>query len=123
MGTNRSSYGNKPRSAPLGIKILCVLGALGAVGSLFRGLGALFTSPLGFIIGTVIIVLAVAKFVVVWGLWTLKSWAWTLTIVVYGLGLLMSVLKLLTGNLFAIISIIIGALLLAYVYSKRHYYK
>jgi hypothetical protein len=123
MATNRSAYGRKPQSAPLGIKIICVLAALGAIGSLLRGFGALFSSPLGFVVGAIVIVLALAKLSVVWGLWTLQSWAWTLTVVVYGLSLLMDVLRLLTGHLAAIFGIVIGGLLLAYVYSKRDYYK
>ncbi|ODR83046.1 hypothetical protein BG842_14780 [Haladaptatus sp. W1] len=123
MATNRSAYGRKPQSAPLGIKIICVLGALGALGSLLRGLGVLFSSPIGLIVGAIVIVFAVAKLAVVWGLWTLKSWAWTLTIIVYGLSLLMDVFRFFTGHLAAFFGIVVGGLLLAYVYSKREYYK
>ncbi|WP_423745935.1 hypothetical protein V5735_08295 (plasmid) [Haladaptatus sp. SPP-AMP-3] len=123
MVTNRSAYGRKSQSAPLGIKIICVLGALGALGGLLRGLGVLFSSPIGLIVGTIVIVFAIAKLAVVWGLWTLKSWAWTLTIIVYGLSLLMDVLRFFTGHLAAFFGIVVGGLLLAYVYSKRDYYK
>lgn len=123
MGTNHSTYGNKPRSAPLGIKILCVLAVISGVFGLFGGFVALFSSPLGFVVGLVAMVLSLAQLVVAWGLWTLQPWAWTLTMIVYGLDLLVDVFKLLTGNALAIVGIIIGGLLLAYVYSKRDYYK
>ncbi|MFH5797669.1 hypothetical protein [Haladaptatus sp. DYF46] len=123
MGTTHSTYGNKPRTAPLGIKILCVLAVISGVLGLFGGFVALFSSPVGFIVGIVAMVLSAAQLVVAWGLWTLQPWAWTLTLIVYGLSLLSDVFKLLTGNGFAIISIIIGVLLLAYVYGKRDYYK
>ncbi|WP_049971535.1 hypothetical protein [Haladaptatus cibarius] len=117
-----SSYSRK-QSAPLGIKILCMLGAISGILGIFGGLGTLFSSPVGIVVGTLAIGFSLAKLVVVWGLWTLQSWAWMLTIVVYGIGLLFDVLSLLAGNIFAIVSIIVGGLLLAYVYSKHDYYE
>jgi hypothetical protein len=123
MATTRFTYGRNSRAVPLGIKIICVIGALRAVFGLFGGFTAFFSSPLGFVVGGIVVVLALAKLVVVWGLWTLQSWAWTLTMVVWGFGFLMDVLRLFTGNLAAIFGIVIGGLLLAYVYSKREYYK
>ncbi|WP_458185095.1 hypothetical protein [Haladaptatus sp. NG-WS-4] len=57
------------------------------------------------------------------GLWTLKPWAWTLTLFVYGIDFLFDCLRLLLGNLGAIFGIVIGGLVLAYVYSKRDYYR
>ncbi|GAA0246464.1 hypothetical protein ACFFQF_05485 [Haladaptatus pallidirubidus] len=121
MGTSHS-YG-RTQSAPLGIKILCILGAISGIFGIFGGLGTLFSSPFGIVVGTLAIAFSLAKLVVVWGLWTLQSWAWMLTVVVYGIGLLLDVLNLMTGNLFAIFSIIVGGLLLAYVYSKHDYYR
>ncbi|KZN24485.1 hypothetical protein A4G99_08865 [Haladaptatus sp. R4] len=123
MGTNHSTYGNKPNTAPLGIKILCFLSVIVGVLSLIGGLGTLLTGGFGFIVGLIIIVLAIGQIVVAWGLWTLQSWAWTLTIIVYGLRIAGDLIQLLLGDFSAIISLVVGLLLLAYIYSKRDYYK
>ncbi len=117
-----SSY-DRSRSAPLGIKILCVLAVISGVLGIFGGLAMMAGSPIGIVLGPITILLSVAQLVVAWGLWTLQSWAWTLTLVVYGIDVLMDCVRLLLGNIGAIFGIIIGGLLLAYVYSKRDYYR
>ncbi|SIQ79933.1 hypothetical protein SAMN05421858_0440 [Haladaptatus litoreus] len=117
-----SSYSRK-QSAPLGIKILAILAAIFAVFGILGGFGTMASSPFGIIFGPFSILLSVAQLVVAWGLLTLKPWAWTLTLIVFGIDLLVACLNLLLGNFGAIFGIVVSGLLLAYVYSKRDYYR
>lgn len=86
---------------PLGITIIAVLVAIGALWALLGGLSQILTGPFAVfgyggighfaskeIAGTVEIVLAVAQLAVAYGLFTLRRWSFWVTVIVEALSLL-----------------------------------
>jgi hypothetical protein len=67
-------------------------------------------------VGGVFIAIGVASFVVAYGLWNGKGWAWTVTVVLAIIGIVLDAISIATGNFGSIISIIISAVILYYVY-------
>jgi len=106
-----ATYSSTGRSPPLGIKIICVLGALGGGLGLFGSLVLLGASPL---VGLFALVISIAQLIVVVGLWNLRSWAWSLALVVYGLGALGDVLE---GD---ILGLLISLIVIGYLLSQSH---
>lgn len=115
---------------PLGITILAILAGLGGIGFLLLAamVGALSAMIgmlgmgaevpfLGIIAGFVMIfmgifiILAVLYFAVAYGLWTGKGWAWTLSIILFVLDIILG-LAMLPGG---IVTIIIAVLIIWYL--------
>jgi uncharacterized membrane protein len=67
-------------------------------------------------VGGVMIALGIVSFVVAYGLLKGRSWAWTLTIVLSIVSIVLNALSLAAGNFAAIISIIISGIILYYMY-------
>lgn len=112
------------RSAPLGIKVLCGVSGLFALLSVLGGLALLASgSGLGFGLGLLVLVLSGLQFVLLWGLWTVRSWAWTWSMVLYGLNLVLGVLNLLIGSPEYVLGVLITAAIMWYLYSKRSLYR
>ena len=121
------------RSRPTGVTILAILEALGGllflIGGIFLLLFAGFFLPRmmiphgaieflpfffsGFIGGIVLVllILAALNFLIAYGFWNGRGWAWTLGIIFACLGLIMGLLSLPSG----IIQILINALILYYL--------
>ena len=91
-----STYGRRSRSRPLGVTILCLLGALGAVPSLFRLLGMLGGGGVFGLLAFPSLVLVVGKIVVLFGLWTMREWGYRWAVALYSLSALW---QLVTGGL------------------------
>jgi hypothetical protein len=105
------------RSAPLGIWIIAVLGALGAIADLLGGLGVLGAGFGGFFGGTIAIAFALVKLFVIVNLVRLKGWAWALTLLVYALSFVVSLLTL------SLLGALVSGLVAGYVYSVREYFR
>ena len=71
-----------------------------AAGGLFGGLLAIFG------IGT--LGLGIAEIVVGWGLWGLKPWAWAVSIIVFIVNIVLTVLTALAGNSLLSIGTVVG---------------
>jgi hypothetical protein len=119
-----------PGSArPQGITILAivsliggafaVLGGLGSLGfgsllSTVAGIGGLFQ-----ILGIVALVLGFAELAIGYGFWTLKPWAWSLAFVVFVVGILIEILRVISwggyGFTNVLISIVISAVVIYYM--------
>jgi hypothetical protein len=112
-------------SRPLGVTVLAILQLLGALAMFSVGalalLAALVTSILWLIILAVIpLVIGIIGFILFYGLWNLKSWAWIWTVVVN----LLTVIFSLTNISANIISIAISLLIVIYMFSpgiKDHF--
>lgn len=112
---------------PTGVTILAILafiaGAFGILGALaLLGLGFAFAGVaaggLGFIFGIVLLALSILYLWIGWGFWNLKRSAWSLGLVVFGAGILISFIELLLGygtitNL--IVTIVINGLVIYYL--------
>ncbi len=71
---------------PLGITIIAILlfiqAVLVIVGGIFSFFGHLFSNPLsGLLVGWIPLAIGVLLFILAWGLWTIKPWAYWATLV------------------------------------------
>jgi hypothetical protein len=112
---------------PTGVTILAILafigGAFGILGALaLLGLGFAFAGVaaggLGFIFGIVLLVLSILYLWIGWGFWNLKRSAWSLGLVVFGAGIVISLIEMLLGyatitNL--IVTIVINGIVIYYL--------
>ena len=74
----------------------------------------MFSGIIG-LVGGFLIVVGLFAILVGWGMWTGKSWAWYLAVVLYGLGVVVGLIVLVAGGLTGIVSLIIDVLLLWYM--------
>jgi hypothetical protein len=112
---------------PTGVTILAILafigGAFGILGALaLLGLGFAFAGVAGgglsFIFGIVLLVLSILYLWLGWGFWNLNRTAWSVGLVVFGAGIIISFIQLLLGyatitNL--IVTIIINGIVIYYL--------
>lgn len=104
------------RSVPLGILLIVAVGGVGALLDLFGGIGFLGAGVAGLFGGTLKIALSIVKLFVLFNFLRLRSWAWAVTLVVFGLD---TVLSLVT---FDVVGALFAGVLVAYVYSVRNYF-
>lgn len=105
-----------------------MLAAIGGVLSLFLGVAMMgaagtATAPawLG-LFGIASVLLALLNVPMIYGLWTVKGWGWTLAMVIYAINVGLDLLNLVTGDGSAILSLLVSVLILAYIASKAHVY-
>ncbi|ELY91205.1 hypothetical protein [Natrinema altunense] len=123
---------SRDETAPLGIKILCVVTVLLAASTIFfglvrvivglstistAGLGSAIVRPAGVatITGLLSLVLSVGQIIVAFGLWALKPWAWAWSLALYGL---IGLHWYGQGNL--VVTVLLGVMV--YIASKKEYY-
>src|SRR6476469_6059687 len=96
---------------PLGVTIIAILMII--IGILSLALGALL---LVILIGIAFIILAIAYFVMAYGLWKGKTWAWTISLILAGIGIILGIASLVSKNgSGAIIQIIINGIIIYYL--------
>lgn len=66
--------------------------------------------------GAVLIVLGIVSFIVAWGLFKGKGWAWTVTIILSAISVIMGIVSLVGGNFGAVVNIIIAGVVIYYLY-------
>ncbi len=105
-----------PSERPLGVTIIAVLQFISAIVLIFGGYTAvvvgLALGIFGFlvtILGGILLFFGIIGFIIGWGLWSLKSWAW---MVAFILNLLSVIFALLS---FDIISLIIPLIIVIYL--------
>ena len=96
---------------PLGVTIIAILAIIGGISSIAVGVPLLVV-----IIGIAFIALGIVYFVVAYGLWKGKKWAWTITMIVSVISIIIGIASIATGNVGAIIQIIISAVVIYYLY-------
>ncbi|HEY7733202.1 MAG TPA: hypothetical protein VIB07_00245 [Nitrososphaera sp.] len=122
---------------PTGVTIIAILNIIGGIIMLVGGLvlvaaGSILPSlstntdlsgvPAWLIgtaaiaVGIILIILGIISFIVAYGLMKGMSWAWTLTVVLSIIGIVLNAISLASGNFGGIISIIISAIILYYLY-------
>ena len=96
-----SSRIQAPRERPLGVKIIVILLGLQGVFEVILGILALTNilpggdrltggNPVGGVLGGTFLLIGLAKLLLIWGLWTLKRWAWVATLLFAGFSLITS---------------------------------
>lgn len=94
-----------------GVALAALLGVMGATCSQMLGLGAfgVLGTLVGTVLGSLLIILGLISFLIAWGLWTGRGWAWTLGFVLAIIGLIMALLG------FNIVSILINLIVIYYL--------
>ncbi len=112
---------------PTGVTILAILafigGAFGILGALaLLGLGFAFAGVAGgglsFIFGIVLLALSILYLWIGWGFWNLKRSAWSLGLVVFGAGILITFIEFLLGYATltnVIVTIVINGIVIYYL--------
>lgn len=71
---------------------------------------------IGIAIGAVLLAIAIVSFVVAYGLLKGLGWAWTVTVILSISSIVFNAISIATGNIAAIISIIISGIIIYYLY-------
>lgn len=131
------NYIEAPRKRPLGVSIISIVVAIGAVINLFLGGVALWVAAfgglvltatgsvssgaalgmLGVIVGIISIIVGLVELFFAWGLWTLKPWAFWATVIIEAVNLLSGLIALFQhqySGWAAMSSMIIPAIILIY---------
>lgn len=123
---------------PTGVTIIAVLMVIGGAIMLVGGISAIALAPLlpmaaqsqdlaggissamlggvAAASGAFFIALGIASLVIAYGLFKGRGWAWTAAVVLSIIGIVMSVVSIVTGNFGSIVSIIINGVILYYLY-------
>lgn len=120
MSETSETESNTSESIPGGITIICVLGGIGGVLGFLAGIGTLLVVPL---YGIYSLLVSIGQLIVVYGLWTIKPWAWIGGLIVYGLVLFDNFYQLLMGDVSSVITILVTGIILGYIYSKQDLYQ
>jgi hypothetical protein len=109
-------YGAPSGERPLGVTIIAILQLISSILLLFGGFGSfvigMATMPFGFIlliVGAVFLFFGLIGFIIGWGLWTLKGWAWMIAFILNLLSVILAILS------FDIISLIIPLIIVIYL--------
>ncbi len=105
---------------PLGITIISILlfiqAIVESIGGFFSFFGSVIHNPLsGLLVGWVPLAVAILLFILAWGLWTLKPWAYWVTLILeivnivlhfLGYGQTHSIFAIISGGIISIIIVI-----------------
>jgi hypothetical protein len=115
---------------PTGIAILAVLEIVGGILAVVGGAGMAavggsgMLASLGYaglsgmvaVVGGAVLIIGFLAVLLGWGMWTGKSWAWTLSVAFYIIGAVLDVVSILGGGLTGIVGLLIDILLLWYLW-------
>jgi len=107
----------------MGVTILALLNILSGLVMLLVGLGIavlgvalVFLAPIGIFFGGILVILGIMSFIVAGGLLQGRGWAWTATLALSIISIVIGIASLVTGNAGSIISMIISAVIIYYLY-------
>jgi hypothetical protein len=123
---------------PTGVTIIAILNIIGGIIMLIGGIAAaavgavlpslpisesdlsgvppMFLGAGAIAIGVILIIIGILSFVVAYGLLKGMGWAWTLTLVLSIISIVLNAISIASGNFGGIISIIISAIIVYYLY-------
>ena len=96
---------------PLGVTIIAILTLIGGIIFLASGVVLLLIG-----IGIILLALGIAYLVMAYGLWKGKGWAWTITLILSAIGIVVALVSIAFGNVAAIINVIIHGVVIYYLY-------
>lgn len=97
---------------PLGVTIIAILLIIAGVISLVGGLILLIV-----LVGFIFLALGIAYLVMAYGLWKGKGWAWSISLILAGIGIIMGIVYIIQDNLGGgIVSIIINGVIIYYLF-------
>jgi hypothetical protein len=104
------------RERPFGVTIIAILAVLGGIGSILLGFIVLIIPILGIILGGIFVIIGLSYFVVAYGLWDGRSWAWILTVLISALGIVVGLVSIIIGTGGSILYIIVNAIIIYYLF-------
>ena len=105
------------KNRPLGVTIIAILAVIGGIGSLLSGFTVMAVGPfVGIVLGVILIIIGLAYFAVAYGLWKGLNWAWTITLIVSAIGIIVGIGLIIVGNVGAIFHVIINGIVIYYLY-------
>jgi hypothetical protein len=109
---------------PLGVTIIGILNILSGLFYLVGGLAlgailAIAIPLLGGIIGALLVIIGIIYIILGIGCFKGWGWVWTLTVIFSILGILISLVSIVVGNFTSIVSIIIAAIILWYLFQEE----
>ena len=99
------------KQRPLGVTIIAILTVIGGLIFLSSGLVLLIVG-----IGVILLALGFAYLVMAYGLWQGRRWAWTITLILMVIGIIVAIASIVAGNGASIVSIIIHAVIIYYLF-------
>jgi uncharacterized membrane protein HdeD (DUF308 family) len=96
---------------PLGVTIIAILNVIVGIIAISIGIPTLII-----VIGIVFIAIGIANLVMGYGLWKGKGWAWTITLILSGIGIISSLVSIAERHAEAIVNFIIYAIIIYYLY-------
>ena len=99
------------KQRPLGVTLIAILTLIGGIIFLASGLVLLIIG-----IGIVLLALGIAYLVMTYGLWIGRGWAWTITLILSAIGIVVALVSIALGNVAAIINVIIHGVVIYYLY-------
>jgi hypothetical protein len=96
-------------SRPDGVTIIAIL-------CILAGIGAFFLGAIGGPIAIILIPIGIVYFVVAYGLLKARSWAWTWTVILSIISIVLNVITIAFLGILSIINIVFGAIILYYLY-------
>lgn len=102
---------NSQKHRPLGVTVIAILTVIAGIA--FAAIGAIL---LAVGIGFALVALAIAYFVMAYGLWKGKRWAWTITLILSVIGIISGIASIAGGNAGAVFHIIINVAIIYYLY-------
>ena len=104
------------RERPFGVTIIAILAILGGIGSILLGFIVLIIPILGIILGGIFVIIGLSYFVMAYGLWNGLRWAWTLTVLISALGIVVGLASIIIGTGGSILYIIVNAIIIYYLF-------
>ena len=99
------------RHRPLGVTIIAVLLVIAGIISFVGGLILLII-----LVGIVFLALGIAYFVMAYGLWKGRGWAWTISLIISGIGIVMGIVYIIQDPFGGgIVNIIINGVIIYYL--------
>ena len=99
------------RHRPFGVAIISILTAIAGIIFLIGGVVLLIVG-----IGIILLALGIAYLVMAYGLWVGRGWAWTITLILSAIGIIVGIASIAAGNVGAIATIIIHGIVIYYLY-------
>lgn len=114
--TPTTGYSAASGDRPLGVTILAILQLLGGILGVLGGFGSIALAALVpelellmMALGAILLIVGLVGLIVGWGLYTMKSWAWMLAMILNIINIIMAVIS------FDIVSLIIPVIIVLYL--------
>jgi hypothetical protein len=134
------SVSTTSKTRPTGVTIIAVLNIISGIVMLLGGIGLAAVSSIlpsistidpnaggqlalagllggaGVAVGGILIILGIISFIVAWGLLKGKSWAWSVTVILSIISIIIGIVSMVAGNFGSIVNIIIAGIIIYYLY-------